>query len=416
MEYKRTLLSVLALLFLATPAAAYAASPHEMAPPPSYPLPSASLLQCTGPEGLFTSPGNVYVTTLSDVDYGSGLGTGFGSIVSLCMVIILAMLTVVGAAYAFGYAFRIEVLLNFSKAEIIECIANVAIVAAVGTSMAFSSPTIFWFANLAALGQGTSTSIPYGASAMYTTLCSGLYNNVILAGLQNFAGVFLNLYVTNFFAEGNPPQGGLTIHAMPNGMGVAFAPFQGVAVMTTELWDSQTTYFGTVFMGMFLIVLLFIIYFLFPLFLYVGIALRSFPWTRPAGGSLIALFISFYLVFPALMYPFAAASSSTPGTDPYIGKGFCQNSQFNTQFASLCDTSSFLSLHSFGDYLSLINFNFGSMYYSDIYSFIEGIEYVGLDLVGLIIAMLISYEMVEKLGAVLGAPSLQGSRALSRII
>lgn len=373
------------------------------------------IIDCTS---LFSSGAqNPYLPILSGV-------TGFGSIVTVALLVVLMMLLVLGVAYAFGFAFHIETLMNFSKTEMLEAFGNILIIAAVGTSMHLVPAAIHFFTGLASLNQGASSASALSPSAFYTNLCSNFQNNIILSGFQNWLGIFFNLYITNFFATGSPPNGGLTIHMMPNSFGIAFVPFQGMALVTTLLWDAQLTYFGSMFLGMFLIVLLFIIYFLFPIFLYVGIALRSFPWTRAAGGSFIALFIAFYIVFPALIYPFSVVG---PASDPSMGKGFCsqnfnsanggqQQSQLPQSMQILCDNSSSFLSGSWGSYLNLIQFNFGDLYYDTVYSFVIGVEFTGLNMVGLIIAMLISYEMVEKLGNILGAPSVQGARALGRLL
>ena len=373
------------------------------------------IVDCTS---IFSSgPQNPYLPVLSGI-------TGYGHIVSVALLVVLMMLLVLGVAYALGFAFHIDALMNFSRTEMLEAFGNILIIAAVGTGMHLVPAAIHFFTGLAALNTGSSTASTSSTSAFYINLCSNFQDNMIIAGLENWVGIFLNLYITNFFATGSPPNGGLTIHLMPNSFGIAFVPFQGMSLVTTLLWDAQLTYFGSMFMGMFLIILLFIIYFLFPIFLYVGIALRSFPWTRPAGGSFIALFIAFYIVFPALIYPFSVVG---PASDPAMGKGFCsqnfnsasgtsQPSQLPQSMQILCDGSSSFLTNSWSKYLNLITFNFGDLYYDDVYSFVIGVEFTGINMVGLIIAMLISYEMVEKLGNILGAPSVQGSRALGRLL
>lgn len=381
--------------------------------------PPQPIIDCTS---MFSSGSqNPYLPILSKIT-GPG-GSGFNKIIYISMLVVLAMLMIIGVAYAIGSAFHIETLTNFSKTEMLEAFGTILIIMVIGTSMHIVPAAVSFFTNLAMLNQGTSTSFS-SASAFYTNLCSNFQTNIIGSGLENWAGIFLNLYVTNFFSSGSPPSRGLTVHLMPNSFGIAFIPFQGVSLITTLLWDAQLTYFGSMALGMFLIVLLFIIYFLFPIFLYVGIALRSFPWSRAAGGSFIALFISFYIIFPALLYPFSVVG---PASDPAMGHGFCsqsfnsasggaQQSQLPQSMQVLCNSSSSFLTNSWSKYLNLLQFNFGDMYYDQVYEFIIGLEFSGLNLVGLIIAMLISYEMVEKLGGILGAPSAQGARALGRIL
>ena len=390
MNYKIFLFAAIALLSLVAPISSAAS------PPPN------PIINCNS---LFARTGNQYLPVLATI-------TGYGSIVNIALLIILMVFLVLGVAYAFGYAFHIDSLITFAKTELLEGFGNLIIIAVVGGGISFAIGAVYFFANFAALGSGGGITPSASSYGLYTTICANVQNNIILSGLSNWFGIFVNLYITNFFATGSPPAGGLTIHLMPNNFGVAFVPFQGLALVTTLLWDAQTTYFGAMFLGMFIIVLLFMVYFLFPLFFYAGIVLRSFPWTRPAGGSLIALFVAFYIIFPALIYPF---SVTNPASDAHIGQGFCSNPQIPKSMHVLCSTQGFLST-SFGKYINLVTFNFGAIYYDDVYSFIEGIEFTGLNLVGLIIALLVSYELIEKIGNLLGSPSLQGSRALSRIL
>ena len=46
----------------------------------------------------------------------------------------------------------------------------------------------------------------------------------------------------------------------------------------------------------------------------------------------------------------------------------------------------------------------------------QALAYTGVQIIGLIVALFISYEIVEKIGGLLGAPSLQPQRALGRVL
>ncbi len=343
---------------------------------------------------------------------GTGISSLGSSMLTIAVLIILAMLSIVGVTYAIGTAFHLDQLINFSKAEMVEAGGNLAIIAVIGTAMAFAPASLSFFSNIAtsSTGVGSASSGTGSINTMYVNLCNDINTNVITSSLENWFGIYVNLMVANAFATSSPPTGGFRISIMPNNFGVAFDPFQGIALLIQLLWDEQTIYFGGMFMGMFIIVILFTIYYLFPLFLYLGIVLRSFPWTRPAGGSLIALFISFYLIFPALMFPFLGVTGHG-----LSGKGFCDSSTFNTTFSSLCNSGSFLTT-SGKEILGLMDYNFGEVYYENVFAFIQGLQFIGIDLIGLIISLIVSYEMVEKLGTILGAPSLQGARMLGRVV
>ena len=332
----------------------------------------------------------------------------YNSFVSISILIILMVFTVLSIVYAIGYSFQFQSLTTFAKTEFLENGINLIILAAVGGTMALAWPGLNFFAGIAGLSS-TSAVVQPSTLAFFTQICNNINTNVINSGFSNWFGVFSALFFTNALASGSPPSGGFGVYLMPNLLGVAFLPFQGLSVLQQLLWDEQSAYFGSMMLGMFLIVLLFIIYYLFPLFFYVGIALRSFPWTRAAGGSFIALFIAFYIIFPAILFPFTSIQ----------GTVLCNQS--NTKATSLCNSETLINqeanpsafLH---DLESMLFSDYGSIYYQNIYAFAVGLEATGVNLFGFIISLLISYEAVEKLGGILGAPSLQGSRALSRIL
>lgn len=366
-------------------------------------LGSANALTIVQCKQLFQGGTNSYVGNLVNL-------TSYQSMMSIAVLIVIAIFFVLGITYAIGYSLHLDSLLNFTKAEMVEGVGNVAIIAMIGITTQFAGPAMYFFANFANLAPGILNSgIPNGPNAFYVQICQDINNNVISNSLENWFGVFDNLFITNILAAQTPPSGGFTVIIgcqPPDNFGICFDPFQGLNVLTQLLWDEQLAYFGSMFMGMFMIVMLFFIYFIFPIFLFVGIILRSFPWTRPAGGSLIALFIAFYIVFPAIMFPFVGISG---------GKGFCENQSVSSgSYQYLCNIPSFLT--SIGDFFNLTDYNLGYLFYSDTVAFVQGIIFVGLDLVGLIIGLIISYEMVEKIGTVLGAPSLQGARMLGRVV
>ena len=111
--------------------------------------------------------------------------TSYGSIVSISLLIILAMMLVVGLVYAFGYAFHIETFLNFAKTEMLESMVNVAIITVIGISLAWVGGAINFFANFASL-QGSSLLTSSSASAMYVALCSNIQTNVIGPSFLNW--------------------------------------------------------------------------------------------------------------------------------------------------------------------------------------------------------------------------------------
>lgn len=351
--------------------------------------------------GLFNSPAYVG-TALYNLTSNNG---AYGGFIPIAILIVLMMFSILSVVYALGTAFGIESMINFAKQEFLEGIFNLIILVAVGISMASVAGALNFFMYIASYGisntGGTPTfTLPPTAEGVFAGLCNYIGVNIVDVGFKNWLGIVINLFVVNTLES-------LNILVIPNSFGFAAQPFGGLTLLIQLLWDDQLAYFGIMFFGMFLIVLLFIIYYLFPIFFYIGLALRSFPWTRAAGGSFIGLFIAFYIIFPALMYPFLAIG--TPGA------GFCSTGS-SLSGSSLCMPGNFIT-GSLTDLLSsLVNFNYGEAYYTDVTSFVVGFFYVGLNIFGLIIALLISYELIEKIGTILGAPSLNAQRALSRVL
>ncbi len=324
--------------------------------------------------------------------------TDFSGILNISILIVLMEFAILSVTYAFGAAFQLESLLNFSKTELLEGIFNLIIIVAVGVSIAGAFPAMQFFLNIASLAPNSPPPIgAHSAADIFVNLCGGIDSHIVYNGFTNWLGLVANLYVANTLSS-------LNIILFPNSWGYAYQPLAGLALLIQLLWDDQAAYFGTMFFGMFLIVLLFVIYFLFPIFLYVGLALRAFPWTRPAGGSLIALFFAFYIIFPSLMYPFVAASVPGGGVCSSAGDPLCQSGDF-------AKTSLVGLIGALGN-----NFNMGQAYYVDVVDFIGGFFGVGLNMLGLFIALVIAYELVEKIGSLLGAPSMSAQRALSRIL
>lgn len=336
-----------------------------------------------------------------------GAVTDFTGIVNICIVLLLVDFSVLSIAYAIGSGFQIDTLTNFAKQEILEGVLNAAILVAIGLTVLSVYPAMNFMVNIAQLGQpnvGTLTGLsgqPIASSVdVYYALCSNIDLNIVSSGFTNWMQLIVNLYIANFLQS-------INILAIPNSYGYAYQPFAGVALLVQLLWDDQTAFFGTMFFGMFTIILLFVIYYLFPIFLYVGIALRSLPWTRAAGGSLIAMFIAFYIVFPALMLPFVVLSTSNTGT-------VCGGTNAGSP---LCHQASFLS-DSIGGIIGALgnSFDLGQFYYTDVVGFVEGFWYIGINLFGLVVSLLISYELVEKIGGLLGSSSISAQRALSRVL
>ena len=346
---------------------------------------------------------------------------GFAGMLTDSMLVVLLMLSVLALLYGIGYAFSLTRLMAFVKSEYAESLANVVIIVIVmvGGFGLFNSGMVF-LSGVAAGAVGTSGLTLQGGQALstqqvYLDLCHGYNSGIISANLENYGGVVVTLFLYNVII-------GFGVEAMPNGFGFVIHPFDGIQTLRVAIWTEEGMAFAIIEMGGMLILMLFTIYFLFPIFFYVGLALRTLPWTRAAGGSLIAVFIAFYIVFPALLLPFSQIVPQNPGL---CGVALGSN---QAPTSTLCTTEGFWAKLGSGLSNALSGLigtttayftggsSFGTVMEGNVVEFTNEISYSVMQLIGVIISFIISYDLMEFLGDVLGAPSLQASRILSKVV
>lgn len=335
-----------------------------------------------------------------------------GSLVGVAVIIIFVVFMILGIVYAIGSAFQIEKLTTFVKSEILESVMNLIFIAAlagmlIGTPPAvnFVSESISFLSGLTVAGSPSTMSQlninpQTSIQSLYVSSCNNLVQNVVVISIENWLGVFVGLFINNVVTS-------FATALAPNGFGFGVSPFLGYQIQIEIFWFEQTSFIGGMELGMFLIVTLFVVYALFPLFLYLGLLLRSFPWTRPAGGAFLALFISFYIVFPSIMYPFTAGSN--------LHSTYICGPNSATAGTYLCNTQPFLGAETFATIVAPIATPIGWTLYTNVSDFVSGMAFIGLNLIGFVFALLISYELIEQLAQILGAPSMQARRIFSRV-
>ena len=310
----------------------------------------------------------------------------YGGMLSIASIIILAVLSVMAMAYAIGYSMRIDSITNYVKREFAEQVANIIIIAAIVGMTALTFNGIVFITRIATFGMsGLSPSsgvtvqpvvIPSSTKSFYESICN------------NFAGYFYN-FLGNAIAgliqlDILNAMSGISLNLMPNNFGISMQPFNGMTpisvVFSSLFFVSITFYVITVL----IVFLTFIIYALFPIFLYLGVLLRVFPWTRAAGGAFLALFISFYIIFPALIYPFSLIAISPTVQVISIGSIF-------VGLTSLFATLGF----------SIFNFMISGFVGVMVGSY-------AFALIGIAIAFLIAYDSLEAFAQLLGAPAFRG--------
>lgn len=336
----------------------------------------------------------------------------------IAIVLVLMMFAILGVVYAIGSAFGINKLIDFVKRESVESLANIIIIVVifVGGFAVFNNAIIF-FANLAAAGVGsapatiTSSGAPLSTSQVFTQTCWNYENSIINGNLINYFNVVELLFLVHIILN-------LQVNLNPNGFGFIIQPYAGVQTLQTTVWSEEAISFGIIGIGALLILLLFVVYWLFPIFFYAGIVLRSFPWTRAAGGSMLALFISFYIIFPALLYTFSAFST---GNAAICGSG----SQAAT--LKLCTAGSDIGKLLLQEHVTLSTVSdaagsvfgassFGTAMYDNVTDFTNEVSSSILQMAGVLLSLIIAYDLLEFLGDVLGSPSLQSNRILSKVL
>jgi hypothetical protein len=429
---------VLALAFVALLAMPHLSSAN-ITWPSSWSLFNCDTLFTTGaispPTGGSAPP--VKLVNPALVNYGT-----YKTLLELAFFIVLMVLTVLGLCYAIGLSFGIQRLVTFVKTEYLESAMNLIIIAGVmvtvvnvgaGGTTIFDGITNF-LVNLALGVNNLPAAAPTTSQGAFVQTCTSMMTGIVDSSLQNYATVFFNLFI-------NYPLINFAISIKPNDFGFSVQPWNGVQTLNSTVWIEEGIAFTILMMSIALIMFLFVIYWLFPVFFFVGLFLRSFPWTRAAGGALLALFISFYIVFPSLVYPFALITS--PGGAACSGSNVCayyllcspsalneftyQGADEEASLHALCDSSSFFGRFSGGAISALEGlFNsaaspfglgsFGQTLYDNLAEYSAEVAYSMVLLMGVIIAFIISYDLLEALGDLLGAPSLQSNRILSKVI
>jgi hypothetical protein len=343
--------------------------------------------------------------------------TTFTGLLSVSFLIIIMVLSAMAIVYGIGYAFGIQSLVTFAKTEYIESFFNVLLLILIVGGVGALNFVGSFFSNAAAVGASAAPASGYGVG-LYTALCNNILSTQVIGGLTFLVGTSLTRLA--FSAVQNFQLSIAVTGSEIFALSFSFAPFSGLALPVSIIGLELTAVVIMMGMGVALIFLFFFIYFLFPIFLYLGILFRSFPWTRAAGGTFLALFIAFYLVFPAVFYPFttSALASSNILASVCSGSSFTANPLCLTTQTNLLSYAANLATYLSASGASLLATIFsptlGVQFNLSIYA--GEITYFAMDLFGLFISFIVAYDLLEMLGDVLGAPSLQGNQLLSKIL
>ena len=316
--------------------------------------------------------------------------SSLNGMLGISLFIILIMLTITGLLYGIGYAFKIDKLIRFSKTEIGEIILTVLIV--------------FIFLGTFDLANGiTSSSITAPvtgthifSNSLFQSACGKLADSSISL-ISPLLGVLANNLFYQFVQS-------LSISIEPNHFGISFAPLAGIGLQVYLLGIVYNLTWMLIMVMLGLAIFLYIIYSIFPLFLFFGITLRTIPWTRAAGGAFLGMFIGFFILLPImlnymLMIPSSQITSvTTASISSDLSGGL---STINSQGAQLLTPS--IS----GQLIT------GTTGINDLLSILETVIF---SVVSAVISIIITIDFSETLGDFLGAPSLATSNTLKKLI
>ncbi|MEM3781455.1 MAG: hypothetical protein QXT43_00630 [Candidatus Micrarchaeaceae archaeon] len=372
---------------------------------------------------VLTDIGNAIVGPLCTdlLNSAPNLGSSYSALLAISLLIVLAVLLVMSIAYAFGRAFGIPGLVELVKKEYIESIFNIFLIVAVVGGLGIADKAVSFLGNvaIASLGQSTPAVSVSSTSGLFGALCTNYLRNGIGYGITNI----IYLLAPNIIDASILQQLTISVNYASTftvtGFAYSYSPFSGIYPFVSIIGTEISAVYSLIAINLGISFLLGIIYDLFPLLFYLGILFRSFPWTRAAGGSLVALFISFFIVFPSILYAFSIIQTNTVTAQQT--SGIIASSVFGASVLTslLSNSYEFLaSLYNFAtselqSILSGVNL---ATIFTEMKDFAGFFAYGVLQLLGLVIAVVVSFDLLEGLSDLLGAPSLEGSRLLQKVI
>lgn len=364
----------------------------------------------------------------------------FNDLISFTGLIIIVVIMFMSLIYGLGIALGLDSFKQFAKTEYLESAVNLLIllfvVGAVFTANGFTS----FFSNLSSstvpsTTGGVTTYSGGGIKNLYINICNNILNLQVFTGALIIFGTFIELVGYNLLAGINigfsfSGKNGFSFgNLLPS---VSITPLAGLGITVGFIYNEFSALSGFIGLSIATILLLFVIYFLFPLLFYVGVLLRSFPWTRAAGGSLIALFVSFFLIFPSVfsVFTFSTAtniistlsqlcgSPTAAGASASSGNICITSSPSNSNLVAFAQNFGISSLSSASSGSFLLGFLFknGVGFDANITLYSEEVGFYVLMFVGMFIAFIISYDMLGLLSKLLGSPSFNGKKIFGKIV
>jgi len=321
----------------------------------------------------------------------------YKGLIGYSMLIILSVLMIVAFLYAIGIAFKINSLISFSRNEILENVLNFILILFVAGGIAGIDGVVIGIAQFSTSAVSTSQTSITSTSGIYYSACKYYYGDAI-GEVGNLISLALTIFGINIASS-------IQFNFMPNGFGASLRPFAWYGLLSKMASSFSVPIVAITGIELINVYLLAIIYYIFPLFLYLGILFRTFPWTRAIGGALLGLFISFYVFYPALVYAISSITASSSM------QAFAQStianlaSGLNANFFTSSLTTSINPGLAVSSMLSLL-----------IIAYVETIAAGGINTIGILISLVICFDLIEAFGDLLGAPSLAHGGVLKKVI
>ncbi len=309
------------------------------------------------------------------------------NIIEVSLLILLLMLNLAALMYLLGSAIKLRQLVNFGRTEIGEVFITALIV--------FIFLGGFQYENaLPTTGNYLELAPEVVSQGIFQSDCASLASGSLTALSEDVVPLIVQMDTLQLYSNVNF---GATVTY--EGL-VSVTPFAGLGFVLQLYGKVLPIIIVLIGLPLAGTAILAIFYAIGPLFLYLGIILRTVPFTRAAGGSFLGLFLSFYILFPLLLYLLIANVSLAT---------------LSVQTESLSQMLNSLTPGGTGNPFTAITSSFGGLVevQAIVITVVAQLLYLVLSL---ILALLIAFDFMERSGDVLGSPSLASKHTLRNII
>ena len=239
----------------------------------------------------------------------------FNDTMMLCGVAALSMVAIISLVYIGGETAQSPRMLTWAKTEAVQVFASLAIVAVV--LFAISTMCNFRVGELQAVfGLSSMPKIYQSAGGGADSLYNGsmrYVENLAALSLSSMASLRYDLGAYEIRTSYNTFDcSGDCLFSLSS---VSTAPFSGnsmnLAITNNLMGIATVSYLSAIFQYF---TLIYIYSGLFAVFLPLAIVIRSIPFMRHFGGSLIAIFIALYIMYPLMLV-----------ADAYVAPGLTMN-------------------------------------------------------------------------------------------